>query len=74
MIVQGTAQVLVGDNVQVLTEDQGTYVPLGELHQVTNPGKIDCVIIETQTGSYLEEDDIERIDKAILDQTPDLPP
>jgi mannose-1-phosphate guanylyltransferase / mannose-6-phosphate isomerase len=61
VIVQGTAEVRIGNVTRLLTEDQGTYVPLGTIHKLINPGKIPLVIIEVQSGSYLEEDDIIRL-------------
>ncbi len=46
----------------MLTENQSTYIPLGEVHRLLNPGLIPLEIIEVQTGSYLGEDDIIRLD------------
>ena len=60
IIVSGTAQVTVGDQVQLLTENQSIYVPLGAVHRLANPGKVPVVLIEVQTGAYLGEDDIIR--------------
>ncbi|AZL60508.1 mannose-1-phosphate guanylyltransferase/mannose-6-phosphate isomerase [Tabrizicola piscis] len=60
VVVSGTAQVTVGDSVQLLTENQSIYVPLGAVHRLANPGKVPVVLIEIQTGSYLGEDDIIR--------------
>jgi mannose-1-phosphate guanylyltransferase len=61
IVVRGTAEVTVGDNVQMLRENESVYIPLGELHRLSNPGKILLELIEVQTGSYLGEDDIIRI-------------
>jgi mannose-1-phosphate guanylyltransferase / mannose-6-phosphate isomerase len=61
VVVKGTARVTVGDQVTSLTENQSTYIPLGAVHRLENPGRIDVEIIEVQTGSYLGEDDIIRI-------------
>jgi len=60
IVVSGTAQVTVGDEVKLLTENQSTYVPLGAIHRLANPGKVPVVMIEVQTGAYLGEDDIIR--------------
>lgn len=62
VVVKGTAQVTNGDNWVVLSENQSTYIPLGQKHRLENPGTIPLEIIEIQTGSYLGEDDIERFD------------
>ncbi|MBM3421903.1 MAG: mannose-1-phosphate guanylyltransferase/mannose-6-phosphate isomerase [Chlorobi bacterium] len=62
VVVKGTAQITVGDRQITLGEDQSTYIPLGSLHRLENPGKIPLELIEVQTGSYLGEDDIVRID------------
>lgn len=60
IVVQGTAKVTIDDNVQLVTENQSVYIPLGAVHRMENPGKLPMVLIEVQTGSYLEEDDIIR--------------
>lgn len=62
VVVSGTAMVSVGDNVQMLTENQSTYIPLGVTHRLENPGKVLLELIEVQSGSYLGEDDIVRFD------------
>jgi len=62
IVVQGTAKVTRGDDEMLLTEDQSTYIPLGTTHRLENPGNIDLVLIEVQSGSYLGEDDIVRFD------------
>ncbi|MDM9625158.1 mannose-1-phosphate guanylyltransferase/mannose-6-phosphate isomerase [Rhizobium sp. S152] len=61
IVVKGTAEVTIGDNVQMLRENESVYIPLGEVHRLANPGKIMLELIEVQTGSYLGEDDIIRI-------------
>ncbi len=61
IVVKGTAEVTIGDNVQMLRENESVYIPLGEVHRLANPGKITLELIEVQTGSYLGEDDIIRI-------------
>ena len=60
IVVSGTAEITNGEKVLILTENQSTYIPLGELHRLTNPGTIPLEIIEVQSGSYLGEDDIVR--------------
>lgn len=62
IVVKGTAEVTCGEKVIILTENQSTYIPLGETHRLTNPGKIPLEIIEIQSGTYLGEDDIVRFD------------
>ena len=60
IVVEGTARVTVNDDVQLLSENQSVYIPLGAVHRMENPGKLPMVLIEVQTGSYLGEDDIIR--------------
>jgi len=62
VVVKGTARVTCGDKVLLLSENQSTYIPLGEVHRLENPGQIPLEIIEVQSGSYLGEDDIVRIE------------
>lgn len=62
VIVSGTAEVTNGDKVILLSENQSTYIPLGQVHRLSNPGKIPLEIIEVQSGSYLGEDDIVRLE------------
>ncbi len=62
IVVTGTAEVTVGAKVILLTENQSTYIPLGETHRLRNPGKVPLEIIEVQSGSYLGEDDIVRFE------------
>ena len=62
VVVKGTAEVICGDKVMTLTENQSTYIPLGQVHRLSNPGTIPLEIIEVQSGGYLGEDDIERFD------------
>ena len=61
-MVQGTAKITRGNEEVILTEDQSTYIPLGTAHRLENPGKIALHLIEVQSGSYLGEDDIVRLD------------
>lgn len=62
IIVKGTAQITCGEKTFLLTENQSTYIPLGEVHRLANPGNIPLEIIEVQSGSYLGEDDIVRLE------------
>jgi mannose-1-phosphate guanylyltransferase/mannose-6-phosphate isomerase len=62
IVVAGTAKVTIDDTVQLLTENQSVYIPLGAVHRMENPGKVTMVLIEVQTGVYLGEDDIIRYD------------
>jgi mannose-1-phosphate guanylyltransferase/mannose-6-phosphate isomerase len=62
VVVRGTARVTIGDEVKMLHENESIYVPSGARHRLENPGKIDLELIEVQTGSYLGEDDIVRIE------------
>jgi mannose-1-phosphate guanylyltransferase/mannose-6-phosphate isomerase len=62
IVVRGTARVTIGNDVRVLHENESIYVPIGARHRLENPGKIDLELIEVQTGSYLGEDDIVRIE------------
>ncbi|MBM4128296.1 MAG: mannose-1-phosphate guanylyltransferase/mannose-6-phosphate isomerase [Nitrospira sp.] len=62
VVVSGTAEITCGDKKLLLTENQSTYIPLGEVHRLANPGTIPLEIIEVQSGSYLGEDDIVRFE------------
>jgi mannose-1-phosphate guanylyltransferase / mannose-6-phosphate isomerase len=62
IVVSGTAEVTCDDKVFLLTENQSTYIPMTSVHRLSNPGKIPLEIIEVQSGSYLGEDDIERLE------------
>lgn len=64
IVVSGTAQVTVGDEVRLISENESAYIPLGAKHRLENPGKLPMVLIEVQTGAYLGEDDIVRYDDA----------
>lgn len=64
IVVRGTARVTRGEEIFLLEENQSTYIPLGVVHRLENPGKIELELIEVQSGSYLGEDDIERFDDA----------
>jgi mannose-1-phosphate guanylyltransferase/mannose-6-phosphate isomerase len=62
IVVSGTARVTRGDEIIMLAENQSTYIPLGTVHRLENPGKIDLEMIEVQSGTYLGEDDIVRLE------------
>lgn len=62
IVVRGTAEVTIGDRTIPLRENESVYIPQGEVHRLANPGKILLELIEVQTGSYLGEDDIIRIE------------
>lgn len=60
IVVSGTAKVTRGEDTFIVSENQSTYIPVGEIHALENPGKIPLELIEIQSGSYLGEDDIVR--------------
>jgi mannose-1-phosphate guanylyltransferase/mannose-6-phosphate isomerase len=62
VVVKGTAEVTIGKDVKAVHENESVYIPIGSVHRLANQGKIPLELIEVQTGSYLGEDDIERID------------
>jgi mannose-1-phosphate guanylyltransferase / mannose-6-phosphate isomerase len=62
VVVRGIAEVTIGDKQQVVHENESIYIPIGTVHRLANPGKIPLELIEVQTGSYLGEDDIVRVD------------
>jgi mannose-1-phosphate guanylyltransferase/mannose-6-phosphate isomerase len=62
IVVKGTAEITNGDQVILLTENQSTYIPQGQIHRLANPGETPLEIIEVQSGSYLGEDDIIRFE------------
>jgi len=64
VVVAGTGKVTIGDDVRLLTENESVYIPLGAVHRLENPGKVDLHLIEVQSGAYLGEDDIVRYDDA----------
>lgn len=61
IIVRGTAEVTIGTEIRVVHENESTYIPIGSIHRLANPGKIPLELIEVQVGSYLGEDDIVRL-------------
>ncbi|GGE39661.1 mannose-1-phosphate guanylyltransferase/mannose-6-phosphate isomerase [Actibacterium pelagium] len=60
VVVEGTAKVTIDERVELVSENQSVYIPLGAVHRMENPGKVTLTLIEVQTGSYLGEDDIIR--------------
>ncbi len=62
IVVKGTADVTVGERVILLSENESTFIPLGQKHRLANPGKVPLEIIEVQSGAYLGEDDIVRFE------------
>ncbi|MGC3873574.1 mannose-1-phosphate guanylyltransferase/mannose-6-phosphate isomerase [Halomonas sp. GXIMD04776] len=61
VVVSGTARVTNGDKTYLVTENESTYIPIGQVHALENPGSIPLELIEVQSGSYLGEDDIVRL-------------
>ena len=61
-MVRGAAEVTLNGKVELVHENESIYLPIGSSHRLANPGKIDLELIEVQTGSYLGEDDIIRMD------------
>lgn len=62
VVVKGTAEVTRGSETFLLSENQSTYIPIGEMHRLRNPGKMELEMIEVQSGAYLGEDDIVRFE------------
>jgi mannose-1-phosphate guanylyltransferase/mannose-6-phosphate isomerase len=62
VVVRGTAEVTIGTDVKTIHENESIYIPIGAVHRLANLGKIPLELIEVQTGSYLGEDDIVRIE------------
>ena len=64
IVVNGTAEVHIEDEVKLLSENESIFIPLGKKHRLLNPGKLPLIVIEVQSGSYLGEDDILRFEDA----------
>ena len=62
VVVEGTLEVTKGDESEFLSENESTFIPIGKKHRLANPGKIPALLIEVQSGPYLDEDDIIRFD------------
>ena len=61
-VVKGTALITKGDKEFLLRPNESTYIPIGEIHRISNPGKVPVEIVEIQVGEYLKEDDIIRLE------------
>jgi mannose-1-phosphate guanylyltransferase/mannose-6-phosphate isomerase len=61
-VVKGTARITCGEKIFLLSENQSTFIPVGTTHRIENPGKVALHIVEVQSGSYLGEDDIVRLE------------
>ncbi|WP_302306943.1 mannose-1-phosphate guanylyltransferase/mannose-6-phosphate isomerase [Megamonas funiformis] len=57
-VISGTGKIIINDRESIFTENQSTYIPMGVKHKLSNPGKIPLIIIEVQSGKYINEDDI----------------
>lgn len=57
-VISGTGKIIINDKESIFTENQSTYIPMGVKHKLSNPGKIPLIIIEVQSGKYINEDDI----------------
>ncbi len=62
VVVRGAAEVTIGAEKRIVQENESTYIPIGTVHRLANPGKIALELVEVQTGSYLGEDDIVRLE------------
>jgi mannose-6-phosphate isomerase-like protein (cupin superfamily) len=62
VVVQGTARVTIGGETRLVATNESTYIPMKTPHRLENPGPEPLRLIEVQTGTYLEEDDIERLE------------
>ncbi len=62
IVVSGTAEVQVGDKKYLVRQNESTYIKMGEVHRLSNPGKIPVILIEAQVGEYIDEDDIVRLE------------
>jgi mannose-6-phosphate isomerase-like protein (cupin superfamily) len=62
VVISGIAKVTHGEAETLVRPDQSTYIGAGSVHRLANPGAIDCVLIEVQTGDYVGEDDIVRLE------------
>lgn len=62
VVVRGTLEVTKGDDTELLSENESTFIPIGKKHRLANPGKIPAFLIEVQSGAYLDEDDIIRFE------------
>ncbi len=70
--MRGTARIVNGDAEKLILTNESTYIPAGHCHRLENPGVIDLVLIEVQSGAYLGEDDIVRFED-IYGRAPEIP-
>ena len=68
--MRGTAEVTIGKDVRAVHEIESIYIPIGSVHRMANKGEVPLELIEVQTGSYLGEDDIERLEDVYKRTTP----
>ena len=61
VVVRGAAEVTIGEAIRVIHENESIFIPIGSVHRLANPGRIPLEVIEVQTGSYLGEDDLIRL-------------
>ncbi len=66
VVVKGSAEIKKGDDIELLSENQSTYIQLGETHSINNSGKLPLLLIEVQTGNYFGEDDVIRVEKDVI--------
>ena len=57
-VISGTGKTIINEKESIFTENQSTYIPMGVKHKLSNPGKIPLIIIEVQSGKYINDDDI----------------
>ena len=62
VVVSGEAKVIINNEEKIISKNQSTYIPLGAIHRLINPGKSPLILIEVQSGTYFGEDDIERFE------------
>ena len=62
IVVQGTARVEINNEIKIISQNESAYIPLGSKHRLSNPGKMQLILIEVQSGDYLGEDDIIRLE------------
>jgi mannose-1-phosphate guanylyltransferase/mannose-6-phosphate isomerase len=62
VVVKGTLEVTKDETMELLSENESTFIPVGKKHRLANPGRIPALLIEVQSGAYLDEDDIVRFD------------
>ncbi|EKR5571277.1 cupin domain-containing protein, partial [Escherichia coli] len=68
IVVSGTASIVIDGKESVLTENESTFIKVGQEHSIMNPGLVPLIIIEIQSGSYVSEDDIIRVKEIYNDE------